>query len=257
MLLEGKVVVVSGVGPGLGREISAAAVREGASVMMGARRQANLEAAAAEIGDRAAWKVTDICDDGQCRALVAEAVQRFGRVDGLVNCAALDSVLGGLEGADFDEWRKVLETNVMGTMQMVRAAVEAMQQSGGGSIVFIGSQSMFWPPPLVAQLAYSASKGALLAAAWHLNKELGRSNIRCNTISPGWMWGPPVEGFVDFMVQSGLSREDALKRITDPMPLGEMPSDGDVAEVVAFFLSDRARAVSGQTLLVNSGEFPH
>jgi enoyl-[acyl-carrier-protein] reductase (NADH) len=72
------------------------------------------------------------------------------------------------------------------------------------------------------------------------------------------MWGPPVEMFVDFMVQSeGITSEEAIARITGPMPLGEIPSDGDVANAVTFFLSDRARTVSGQTLFVNSGEFPH
>jgi NAD(P)-dependent dehydrogenase (short-subunit alcohol dehydrogenase family) len=260
VLLDGKVIIVSGVGPGLGREVAAAAVRDGASVVLGARRQANLEAAADEIdpsGKTVAWSVTDICDEAQCNALVAETVDRFGRVDGLVNVAALDSVMGGLEGADVEDWRRTLDTNVVGTLQMVRAAVPQLREAGGGSVVFIGSQTTFWPAPLAPQLIYGASKGALASAVWFLNRELGPSRIRVNTVVPTWMWGPPVEMFVDFMVQSGMSREDAMARITGPMPLGEIPSDGDVADAVTFFLSDRARMISGQTLFVNAGEFPH
>jgi NAD(P)-dependent dehydrogenase (short-subunit alcohol dehydrogenase family) len=261
VLLEDKVIVVSGVGPGLGREVAAAAVRDGAAVVLGARRQANLEAAAAEIdpdGKSVSWKVTDICDEAQCEALVATAVERFGRVDGLVNVAALDSVMGGLIGGDVEAWRQTLDTNVVGTLQMVRAAVPALKAAGGGSIVFIGSQTTFWPAPLVPQLIYGASKGALASAVWFLNRELGPSRIRVNTVVPTWMWGPPVEMFVDYMVQSeGITKEQAIARITDPMPLGEVPSDGDVADAVTFFLSDRARSNSAQTLFVNAGEFPH
>jgi NAD(P)-dependent dehydrogenase (short-subunit alcohol dehydrogenase family) len=260
MLLEGKVVIVSGVGPGLGRECAVAAAREGASVMLGARRRENLEKAAAEVdpgGKTVGWKVTDICDEAQCKALVAEAVSRFGRVDGLVNVAALDAAFGGID-SDVEEWRRTLETNVIGTLQMTRAAATAMKESGGGSVVMIGSQTTFWPAPLTPQLIYGASKGALASAVRFLNRELGPFKIRVNNVVPGWMWGPPVELFVDYMVQGeGIAREEALGRITGPMPLGEMPTDGDVANTVAFFLSDWARAISGQMLFVNGGEFPH
>ena len=259
MLLEGKVIIVSGVGPGLGREVALAAARDGAAVVLGARREANLEAAAAEIdpkGETVAWKATDIRDEAQCQALVAQAVSCFGRVDGLVNVAALDTVMGGLDG-DAEQWRQTLDTNVVGTLQMVRAAVPALKEAGGGSVVMIGSQTAFWPAPLVPQMIYGASKGALASAVWFLNRELGPSRIRVNTVVPTWMWGPPVEMFVDMMVAGGLTTEEAMARITGPMPLGEIPSDGDVANAVTFFLSERARTISGQTLFVNSGEFPH
>jgi len=259
VLLEGKVIIVSGVGPGLGREVALAAARDGAAVVLGARREANLEAAAAEIdpkGETVAWKATDIRDEAQCQALVAQAVSCFGRVDGLVNVAALDTVMGGLDG-DAEQWRQTLDTNVVGTLQMVRAAVPALKEAGGGSVVMIGSQTAFWPAPLVPQMIYGASKGALASAVWFLNRELGPSRIRVNTVVPTWMWGPPVEMFVDMMVAGGLTTEEAMARITGPMPLGEIPSDGDVANAVTFFLSERARTISGQTLFVNSGEFPH
>jgi NAD(P)-dependent dehydrogenase (short-subunit alcohol dehydrogenase family) len=191
-LLEGKVVIVSGVGPGVGREIAVAAARDGASVMLCARRQHNLEAAAAECdpdGKVVAWKTTDICDDAQCRALVAATVERFGRVDGLVNVAAYDSVMGGLDG-NVEEWRQTLDTNVIGTLQMTRAAAAAMKETGGGSVVMIGSQTTFWPAPLAPQLIYGASKGALASAVWFLNRfELGPAGIRVNTVVPTWMWG--------------------------------------------------------------------
>src|SRR5690606_38034771 len=121
MLVEGKTIGVSGVGAGLGREVAAAALRDGANVVLGARTAANLDKIAGELdpgGKRLAWRATDITDRDQCAALAATAIERFGRIDGLVNCAALDSIFGGLEDADWDEWRRAVDVNLLGTMQM-------------------------------------------------------------------------------------------------------------------------------------------
>lgn len=261
MLLENKVVVVSGVGPGLGREIAVAAAREGASVMMGARTQANLEAAAGEIdssGSRVGFEVTDITDTQQATRLVDSAAEKFGHVDALVNCAALDSVFGGVQEADFDEWRKVFDTNVIGSLQVTRAAIPHLRANGGGSIIFIGSQGMFWPPKGFFQTAYQSSKGALQSSMYHLANELGADKIRVNTVVPTWMWGPPVEAYVKMTAEGqGVPEDEVIAGITQNMPLGEIPSDGDVADAVVFFASDRARMVTAQTLMINAGEFPH
>jgi len=260
MLLDGKVMVVSGVGPGLGREIAAAAAREGASVMMGARTEANLKAAAAEIdpsGERVGWEVTDITDESQCKRLCDVAAEKFGKVDALANCAALDSVFGGVQEADFDEWRKVFDTNVVGSLQMTRAAVPHLKKQGG-AIVFVGSQGMFWPPKGFFQTAYQSSKASLVASVYHLAAELGPDKIRVNTVVPTWMWGPPVEGYVNSTAEAqGIPPEQVIAGITANMPLGEIPTDGDVADAVIFFASDRARMITAQTLMVNAGEFPH
>jgi NAD(P)-dependent dehydrogenase (short-subunit alcohol dehydrogenase family) len=258
MILDGKTVVVSGVGPGLGREIATVALREGASVMIGARRSDSLRAVASELdptGERVAWQQTDITNDEDARRLIAAAVDRFGRLDALVNCAAMDGAFGGLEDADFEEWRRTFDTNVIGTLQVCRAAAEHLK-ANGGAIVFIGAQAMYWPQ--VIQAAYASSKAALTTAMYYLAKELGPQRIRVNTVVPSWMWGPPVEGYVKSVAAAqGISIDEVLAGITANMPLGEMTADGDVAELVAFFCSDRARMITGQSLLINGGEFYH
>jgi NAD(P)-dependent dehydrogenase (short-subunit alcohol dehydrogenase family) len=254
-LLAGRTIVVSGVGPGLGREIAAIAVREGANVVMGARREANLRAAAEGIdasGTKVAWRKTDITRADDCDGLVATAVERFGRLDAIVNCAALDTVFGGFEDADFDQWRKVLETNLIGSLQVCKSAIPALKERGG-AVVFVGSQAMYLPQ--LAQPAYAASKAGLLSATYYLAKELGPHKIRVNTVVPSWMWGPPVEGYVKYMSEThGVAATDVIEEIAKDMPLGEIPADDDIAEVVVFFASERARMVTGQSLLVNAGE---
>jgi NAD(P)-dependent dehydrogenase (short-subunit alcohol dehydrogenase family) len=255
LLLDGKTMVVSGVGPGLGREVAAIAVREGANVVMGARREANLRTAAEEIdasGQTVAWRRTDITNADDCDRLVATAVERFGRVDAVVNCAALDTVFGGLEDADFDQWRAALETNLIGSLQMCKSAIPALKERGG-AVVFVGSQAMYLPQ--LVQPAYAASKAGLLSATYYLAKELGSHKIRVNTIVPSWMWGPPVEAYVNYLAETqGVPTTHVIEGITKDMPLAEMPTDGDIAEAVVFFASDRARMITGQSLLVNAGE---
>jgi NAD(P)-dependent dehydrogenase (short-subunit alcohol dehydrogenase family) len=256
MLLEGKTVVVTGVGGGLGRECAASALRDGASVVVAARTAATLESTAGELdpsGERVATHVTDITDAESCASLVELAKARFGSVDALIQVAAYENVWGGLYDLNFESWRKAFETNVLGALTVIRPVAAAMKEGGGGSLVLIGSQSMF--QPALPQGGYAASKGALLSAMYYLVDELGPDNIRCNMVIPSWMWGPNVEMYVNGTAASqGRSPDDILEDIVGTFPLRRMTEDGEVADVAAFFASDHAKAVTGQYLLVNSGE---
>jgi len=256
MILGGKTIIVTGVGVGLGRECAAAALREGANVVLAARTQANLDAAMAELdpaGGRVTARATDINDADACAALVRLARERFGRVDGLVQVAAFEHAWGGLYETDLATWRAAFETNVLGALTVIRPVAEAMKARGGGAVVLIGSQSMF--KPALPQAGYAASKGALLSAMYYLADELGPHNIRCNMVVPSWMWGPPVEMHVKGQAKyKRISREEALQEIVGSFPLRRMTEDGEVADVAMFFCSDYAKAVTGQHLLVNAGE---
>ncbi|MFF4756269.1 SDR family oxidoreductase [Streptomyces sp. NPDC002514] len=256
-LLAGKTVVVSGVGAGLGHQVAAAVVRDGGNAVLGARTEANLAKSAAEIdpaGGRTAYRATDIGDEGQCEALAGLARERFGRIDALVQVAAWDSYFGGVEDADFATWQSVLDVNLLGTLRMTRACLPALKASGG-SVVFIGTQSAVAAPSQVKQAAYAASKGALTSAMYSLARELGPHRIRVNTVLPGWMWGPPVQAYVRFTAETeGVPEAEVLGRLTERMALPELATDGDVADAAVFLASDRARAITGQSLLVNAGE---
>ncbi|MCL7425309.1 SDR family oxidoreductase [Streptomyces sp. YS415] len=256
-LLSGRTVVVSGVGPGLGHQVAAAVMRDGGNAVLGARTEANLAKCAAGIDPDAAhtaYRTTDITDEAQCEALAALARERFGRIDAVVHVAAWDSHFGGLEDADFATWQAVLDVNLLGSLRMTRACLPALKEEGG-SVVFIGTQSAVAAPSQVRQAAYAASKGALTSAMYSLARELGPYRIRVNTVLPGWMWGPPVQAYVRFAAQSeGVPEAAVLKRLTDRMALPELATDGDVADAAVFLVSDRARAITGQSLLVNAGE---
>ncbi len=254
--LDGKVILVSGVGPGLGYETARIALREGANVVAAARQIERLQGICADLdptGERIEAVQADVTDPASCDRLVEAAVARFGTLDGIVHVAAMDAVFGYLEGADLDEWRRTYEVNVFGSMQLVQAAIPALKD-GGGSVVFIGTQSS--DLPRVPQFAYASSKNALRSLARLLAVELGPHGVRCNNVIATWMWGPPVQGYVAMAAKDrGVDEQVVIDEIASNMALRVIPEDDDVAEMACFLMSDRARMVTGQTIWVNAGEF--
>jgi len=257
MILEGKTIVITGVGPGLGGETARLALRDGANIVIAARKQERLEAFAAELDepDRVLAIPTDITDPAACGALVEAGVARFGGIDALAQVAARDAVMGTLAESNADDFRACFDTNVVGSLNAVEAVRPALEARGGGAVVLTGSQSMSLPVGAMPQIAYATSKGALQTATYHLADELGPDRIRVNLVVPTWMWGPPVEMFVDWKSgERDVPREQVIGEITDNMSLDEIPADEDVAEAIVWLCSDRARMITGQTLMVNAGE---
>lgn len=256
MILEGKTIIVTGVGVGLGKEVAKVALRDGANVVICARNESRLQDSAKELdpgGKNLIYKTVDINNAEECEAVVSAAIDAFGQVDGLIQVAAQEDCWGGLFDTDFDKWRAAYDTNVIGALTMMRAVATAMKKSGKGSIVLIGSQSMFIPQ--MEQAGYAATKGALLTTMRYLAKELGPDGIRVNHVIPSWMWGPNVEMLMDYRAKSeNKTKQEAIDDVAGEFPLGRFSNDEEVAEATAFFVSDRSSAITGQYLLVNSGE---
>ena len=253
-LLDGKVAIVSGVGPGLGRAIATVMAREGAKVALAARKEAFLKEVADGLPDAFAIP-TDITDPDQCQRLVDATVEHYGGVDAVANCAFQPGELKTFEKSDLRQWRALFEVNVFGALQISQAAIPALRARGGGAIVFVNSM-VIRKTSIVAEGGYAASKGALYTAARVLAHELGADRIRVNSVVPGWMMGPNVQVYIDYMSQKrGVSPDDIKAEINAPMALPDIPTSDEVAEAVAFLASDRASATTGQTLDVNGGEY--
>ncbi|MDJ0877415.1 MAG: SDR family oxidoreductase [Halieaceae bacterium] len=262
MLLQDKVVIVSGIGPGLGSELALEAARQGAKLVIAARTPEKLDGSEQEIRDAGlnnpVLKLpTDISKPEQCQALVEATLAEFGRIDALINSAYNPGSFEPIENANFDGWRDALDVNLFGTMQLTLAAVPAMKKQGGGAIVMINT--MVTRKPLATQGGYAASKAALASATAHLATELGQYGIRVNSAFMGWMWGPPVEFYINMLGDAhpdgaAGARADVEKSI----PLGTIPEDGDCAKVAIFLASDYSCAMTGAQLDVNGGEYmPH
>ena len=259
MLLANRVAIVSGIGPGMGRDISLALAREGADVVLAARGADKLAAVAAEIralGRRAVEVPTDIARDEDCRRLVETAVRELGRVDVLVNNAFKGGVEPLFSDADLAMWRKVFDVNVFGSLQLTQAVIPHMRRQGRGSIVFINSMSMRVIEPRFA--GYASSKGALMIAAQSLARELGPDKIRVNSVVPGYIWGAALEGyFKSLAAQQGVTADDIYRQIASRTALNHIPTSEEIADAVLFFASDLSRVVTGQALDVNGGHFFH
>lgn len=256
-LLTGKVVIVSGIGPGMGRDIALASVREGARVVLVARRAEKLAEVAdevASIGGEAITVPADITDAGACVAVAEATRARFGRIDVLVNNAFHDGDYRALMDADLDVWRDVMEINFFGSLHMTRAVVPTMEAQRDGRIVMINTQSSLWTKPNYG--AYASSKAALAQVTKTLARELGPSGIRVNGIHPGFIWGPSVQGYLQHKADSrGVAFEDEYDAVAGETCLGYLPDSAEITGSVIFLASDLARPVTGQWFAVNAGHY--
>ncbi len=257
MLLTDRIVLVSGIGPGLGAEIALGCAREGADVVLAARSAAVLEETAAAVrqrGRRALAVPTDVTRPDDCARLVDAARAQFGRIDVLVHNAFLSNPVGLVEQADLDDWRRIFEVNLFGALRLTQLVVPLMKAQRRGSIVFVNSMSIRVIEPLMG--GYAASKGALLTTARTLAKELGADGIRVNSVVPGYIWSDKMEAyFRRLATERGVPYEAVHADVTGRTALRHIPDSAEVAEAVVFFASDLARAITGQSLDVNGGHF--
>ena len=262
MLLKDKVVIVSGIGPGLGVKLAVEAAREGArAVAIGARTAEKLDDAEKRMREangacKVLKMVTDIREAAQCQRLAQATQQQFGRIDGLANSAYFWGSPSTAEAADLNSWKEVLATNVLGTMHMTQAVVPMMKAQGGGAIVNISSMATV--KPHTGEVGYAASKGAMNVASKYLAAELGEHNIRVNVARMGWMLGVPVQGYISHAAKAqGVPEKQLYDAVAANIALRRLVSDTECARAALFLISDYASGVTGAVLDANGGEtFP-
>lgn len=264
MLLEGKTAVVAGAGPGLGRDVALLFAEHGASLVLGARRVDRVEVVAAEVRDRGGQAEVvelDICDAAACQRAVATAEESFGRLDVLVNNAFDTGDFTRFEDADLDVWRRTMEINLWGTLQMTRAAVPALRaepgdqgsKASGGRVVMVNSVSAWRYEERFG--AYTISKAALESATRALAVELGGHGIRVNGVHPGYIWGDSVKLYFESLAaERGVTPEEVYDDVAGRNCLTHIPTSAEIAGSVLFLASDLAAPVTGQSLGVNAGQ---
>ena len=257
-LLPGNVVVVSGVGPGLGREIAVRSAMAGADVVLAARTAPYLDKVAAEIealGRRALAVPTDITDPAAAQALAEATLSEFGRVDTLVNNAFAVPRNVELHEVDVDELRLGMETDVFAALRLSQLFTEGLRDSHG-SIVMVNSSVLRHSKPACGN--YKMAKSALLALAQSLSTELGPLGIRVNSVAPGPIWIDTVKEFVGAMAAArGLSLQEGYDELAADTDRRRIQEPDEVADAVIFLASELARAITGHCLDVNGGEFHH
>ena len=241
---SGQVAVVTGGTAGIGAETVRRLVAEGARVVLVGRSGERAAALVAALGERASFVAADLTDDGSAEAIVAEALRRHGRLDVLVNNAAMDHT-GDLLDTPLAEVRALFELNVFGAIAMLQAAARAMLPDGG-SIVNVSSRLASVGVPTMS--LYSASKGALLALTRAAAVELAPT-IRVNAVAPGMTRTPLFEAWLAEQQDPVRTERETVASV----PQQRLAEPADVAAAIAFLASRDAAHVTGVSLPVDGG----
>lgn len=245
-LLQGKKVLVTGAARGLGRDFAQAIAEAGAQVVMADILDDRVQKEAIELQQRGlkveAVKI-DLSDAVSIQQAVEQAVEYLGGVDGLVNCAALATNVGGKSLMDYDAdlWDRVMNINVKGTWLVTKACVPYLKQANAGKVINVASDTALWGAPNL--MAYVASKGALVAMTRSMARELGQFNICINTLSPGLTLVEATE-YVPQERHDLYVNGRAIQRQQLPQ---------DLNGTALYLLSDLSSFVTGQNIPVNGG----
>ncbi len=256
MILKDKVVVLAGLGPGLGAALASQAAVHGASLVLAARTEEKLVAAAKELSETGARVLavpTDVNDQQACRHLLDATLEEFGRVDVLINNAFQMPPMDPLTSVSHNKVRRAMETNVFAPLTLATVFADALASSGG-NIVMVNSGVLWQSQPEYA--AYKLTKGALQHLSQSLATELGPRGIRVNSIAPSYIYEDVNKMYFDWLAaERGVTHQDIYDEKADLNDLKRLASAEEVANAALFLASDLASAVTGILLDVSCGEF--
>ena len=254
MKLEGKVALVTGAASGIGRATAERLARAGARILLADRAGPQVEEVAKRIGGEARAIRLDLADTASIEAGIAEAVAIAGRVDVLVNAAAVYDVEPwfSLTDASFD---RIFAINVRGLMMMTQSVAAVMSDAGsGGAIVNVASAGGRRGDPSV--VSYAASKAAVISLTQSAARALAPRNIRVNCIAPGPVKTAMYDQVVEYRrVKLGQTADDVDRLLVGAVPLARASEPGEQAEVILFLASDASAYITGQTLNTDGGMF--
>ncbi len=244
--LENKVVLLSGGASGIGAETARLVVREGGKAVLADRDEAKGTALARELGPSALFVPVDVTEEATWQKAVATTVEAFGALHGLVNAAGI-GVRNTIEDCSLEDYRRVNDINSLGTFLGCKSAFAAMKAAGGGSIVNISS--VLGLRGSSAAMAYCASKGAVRSLTKYVALYGASSNVRCNSVHPGYIDTPMIAPRLDQAAGNRTFRE----YLEDLHPLGRLGRPDEVANMILFLLTDESTFSTGSEFVCDGG----
>ena len=247
--MNGKVIAITGGAGGIGEATARMAHAQGASVVITDREAGPVEAIAKSLGERAAGLAVDVTRRDDNERMVAEALERFGRLDGVFLNAGIEGEVGPFDSRSDAVWEKVFAVNVHGVRLGVEAALPALRKAGGGSIVMTSSVAGLRGASGLSP--YVSSKHAVIGLMRCLAAELGPEGIRVNTLNPG-----PVDNRMMRSIEEQANPghgDEVYKAFVARVPLGRYVTNEECAGMAVFLFSDAASGCNGNTYLVDGG----
>jgi NAD(P)-dependent dehydrogenase (short-subunit alcohol dehydrogenase family) len=244
--LSGRVALVTGASRGIGSAIATALVEQGAQVVLASRKQADLDEEAARINAQYPERATAIAAHAgrpeDLERLVKSVMERFGRIDILVNNAATNPYMGPIIGAELQAWDKTFEVNLRGVFVLTKLVYEASMETHGGAVVNVASIGGLRPG--IGLGVYNVTKAGVIMLTRQLARELG-GRVRVNAVAPGLIKTRFAEALT--------TNEAILDRVLASNPMGRIGLPDEVAGVVAFLVSDAASYVNGEVIVIDGG----
>ena len=253
--LKGKVALVAGASRGLGRAVAEGLAAEGCALAICARGKDDLASAAAEIAERhgvEVWqRAIDLCRKKAGTGFVEQALDKFGRVDVLINNAG-GPPAGGWEDFDQSDWQKAVDLTLFSALEMTRAALPFMQEKGWGRVINMTSISV--KQPIAGLMLSNSIRAAVVGWAKSLADEVAAQGITVNNVLPGYIHTERVEALLEHRAKTqDITRDQALADVVKAIPLGRAGKPDEFADLVVFLASERASYITGASYLIDGG----
>ena len=245
--LKGKVAIVTGAGGSVGKSITKRLASEGCKVVLVGRNRERLAKAAAEAGDKKnlLTVMADITKEAEVLSAIEQTLSSFDKIDILVNNAGTISDPKCFHDTDEDQWKELIDTNMVGTFHMTKATLPIMVKNNGGSIVNVSSVLGVRAIPNVPLSVYGATKAGVIMFSKSIAVEYGPHGIRCNCVCPSTIRSSLIEPY--------LQDENAKKMLESTFPLRRIGEPDDIAGAVSYLCSDDARWVTGSVMMIDGG----
>jgi 3-oxoacyl-[acyl-carrier protein] reductase len=247
MKLNGKVTIITGASGGIGKSVAQKVLEEGSKVVLVSRNKNKLKKTVEELGknDNLIYVAADVSHESEVLSVIEQTLTAFDKIDNLVNCAAIINDPIPFHLMTEDQWTNLINVNLKGTFQPVKAVIPLMIEQRSGNIINISSLLGIRAIPKVPFSVYGVTKAGIIMLTKSIAVEYGQYNIRCNCIAPSTIRSPMMEPY--------LQDENAKRMLEGSFPLKRIGDPEDVANAILFLASDDSKWITGTVMTLDGG----